>query len=110
MHSVRIHPRHTLTRKIEGAIEDLLSTHYLKVGNGYEDYLAVLCRVLWDMSGKPSDETPLPWVEVNLRKLFAKLTYGERMAVIGRQLSGSAKYIIREERHPEDPSRPGDVE
>ena len=37
------------------------------------------------------------------------LTIAERMHVIGDQLCTTAKYWIREERHPENPSKPGDL-
>lgn len=37
------------------------------------------------------------------------LTYGELVSVMSEQLQSIAKYMIREERHPDDPEMPGDV-
>ena len=36
-----------------------------------------------------------------------EMTYGEAMMCISGMISTDAKYLIRGERHPEDPSKPG---
>lgn len=36
------------------------------------------------------------------------LSYGETTMFYGQQLSRDAKWMIREERHPDDPAAPGD--
>jgi hypothetical protein len=38
-----------------------------------------------------------------------QLTYGEWMSILGNEITGYAKYCIRAERHPNDPSKPGDL-
>ncbi len=37
-------------------------------------------------------------------------TYGELVGFHARELSMLAKYMVREERHPEDPDMPGGIE
>lgn len=36
-----------------------------------------------------------------------EMTYGEAMMAISGMISTDSKYLIRAERHPEDPSKPG---
>jgi hypothetical protein len=38
------------------------------------------------------------------------ITYGELFSILAGEMAGWAKYAIREERHPDDPDTPGDVE
>lgn len=38
-----------------------------------------------------------------------ELTYGEWMSLLGNQLASLSKYLIRAERHPNDPDKPGDL-
>lgn len=38
------------------------------------------------------------------------LTYGEVVKLLGNYLANCAKYMIREERHPNDPGKRGDEE
>lgn len=38
------------------------------------------------------------------------LTYGELFSILAVEMSTWAKYAIRDERHPEDSDKPGDVE
>jgi hypothetical protein len=37
-----------------------------------------------------------------------ELTFGEWVKILSGQLAGRAKYVIRAERHPDDPERGGD--
>jgi len=37
------------------------------------------------------------------------LTYGELTAILAGELASVAKYQIREERHPDEPDKPGGV-
>jgi hypothetical protein len=37
------------------------------------------------------------------------LTYGEWFSVLGGEIAGLAKYLIRTERHPNDPDKGGDI-
>lgn len=37
-----------------------------------------------------------------------KLTYGEWFSILGGEIAGLAKYLIRTERHPNDPDKGGD--
>lgn len=39
-----------------------------------------------------------------------RLTFAERFSILSSLLTDTAKYALRVERHPEDPSRPADVE
>lgn len=39
-----------------------------------------------------------------------QLTEGECMRILAEELASLAKYEIRQERHPEDPSKPGGLE
>jgi hypothetical protein len=39
-----------------------------------------------------------------------RLTFAERFSILASLASDTAKYALRAERHPEDPSRPADVE
>ncbi len=47
-----------------------------------------------------------------LRALTEKydLTFGETIKILSEYLSTEATYMIREERHPEDPGKKGDEE
>jgi hypothetical protein len=51
--------------------------------------------------------------ELDLREFFGQLvkkhdlTWGEIAMILGGTLQAYAKYQIREERHPDDPDRPG---
>lgn len=49
---------------------------------------------------------------LKIRKAFidSELTYGEAIKVISDILANWAKYIIRAERHPDDPDKPGGLE
>jgi hypothetical protein len=38
------------------------------------------------------------------------LTYGEVFGILGQSINDFAKYLKREERHPEDPEKKGDEE
>lgn len=38
------------------------------------------------------------------------LTYAEVFSILGGEIQGFAKYAIRDERHPDDPGRPGGLE
>ena len=38
------------------------------------------------------------------------LTYGEAFGVMGDIIQSLAKHMIREERHPDDPEKPGGIE
>ena len=46
---------------------------------------------------------------VNLYNKY-DLTYGEILRILSSELASQAKYMIRQERHPEDPSQPGGLE
>jgi hypothetical protein len=39
-----------------------------------------------------------------------KLTYAELFGILGGEISGVAKFALREERHPDDPGKGGDEE
>lgn len=38
------------------------------------------------------------------------LTYGELLGIVGELLSSWGRMIRRDERHPNDPDKPGDIE
>lgn len=37
-----------------------------------------------------------------------ELTYGEMFSILGQKVQNIAKYLIRDERHPDDPEKKGD--
>lgn len=47
---------------------------------------------------------------VELRRIQAvhDLTYGEWLQILGSEIAGISKYLIRHERHPDDPEKQGD--
>jgi hypothetical protein len=97
---VKLHKREALVKDIEG----LIGAHLLKlmvVGETYEKYLSAIIRQCTRWRIDPKDE---------IDKLFDQLTYGEMLCLVGREISVCGKYIVRSERHPDDPSRPGGLE
>lgn len=37
-----------------------------------------------------------------------ELTYGEMFRILGQQVDNIARYLVRSERHPDDPDKKGD--
>lgn len=129
---MKLHARHTIVNEARHAFVSFLLDLEKKLGLHYEDLFSCLSerlsvlahgsRTRWSVAralGAPSAVQPKRSARLRLalaavgdesRRIQTAhtLTYGEWFSILGGEIANLAKYLIRSERHPEDPDKRGD--